>query len=116
MVLAGMTVRGPQAALMIAALSAAMSLTGVARAQDVDEGKRIATTWCINCHVVDPKGQTTGSDAVPTFRSVARRSSTTEMSLTAFLTTPHSRMPDFRLGRSEIADVTAYILSLRNSP
>jgi mono/diheme cytochrome c family protein len=39
--------------------------------------------------------------------------STTEMSLAAFLTTPHGRMPNFSLSRAEIRDVSAYILSLR---
>ena len=39
--------------------------------------------------------------------------STTPMSLRAFLQTPHSRMPDLRLSRDEIDNLTAYILSLR---
>jgi hypothetical protein len=42
--------------------------------------------------------------------------STTEMSLAAFLKTPHGGLPDSTLSRTEIQDVTGYILSLRQSP
>jgi hypothetical protein len=33
--------------------------------------------------------------------------------LRAFLQTPHGQMPDFTLGRDQIDDVVAYLLSLR---
>ena len=87
-----------------------------ARAQDIEAGKRVAQSACSSCHLVDPKGQNTGSDAVPTFASIARMPSTTEISLAAFLSTPHGRMPDLILNQAEIQDISAYILSLRNSP
>ena len=35
------------------------------------------------------------------------------MALDVFLQTPHHRMPDLHLSRTEIDDVSAYILSLR---
>jgi mono/diheme cytochrome c family protein len=98
--------------LFIAALFAA----GAARAQDIAAGKRIAQVWCSNCHFVDPQEGKTGGDSVPTFSSIARMKSTTEMSLAAFLSTPHGRMPDFSLSRTDIQDVSAYILSLRKLP
>jgi mono/diheme cytochrome c family protein len=84
-------------------------------AQDVGAGERIAQIWCNNCHVVD-SAQKGGSDAVPSFPSIARKASTTQMSLTVFLSTPHGRMPDFSLTRTEISNVSAYILSLRDRP
>jgi hypothetical protein len=37
------------------------------------------------------------------------------MSLHAFLSTPHHRMPDYSLSRQEIADISAYILSLKTA-
>ncbi len=86
-----------------------------ARAQDVDAGAGIARTWCSNCHLVDPRETKSGSDAVPSFAAIARLKSTTAMSLAAFLSSPHAPMPDFRLGRQEIRDVSAYILSLRDA-
>jgi mono/diheme cytochrome c family protein len=87
-----------------------------ARAQDVAAGKSIAQVSCSNCHLADPKEQKAGSDAVPTFSSIAQMTSTTEMSLAAFLSSPHGRMPDLVLSRTEIHDVSAYILSLRKLP
>ncbi|MEY4966379.1 MAG: hypothetical protein RL274_1962 [Pseudomonadota bacterium] len=85
-------------------------------AQDVGAGERIAQTWCNNCHVVDSAQQKGGSDAVPSFPAIAKMASTTQMSLTVFLSTPHGRMPDFSLTRNEIRNVSAYILSLRDMP
>lgn len=85
-------------------------------AQDAQAGLMIAETWCANCHTVVAGQQTRSSDAVPSFVRIAAMRSTTEMSLAAFLTTPHGRMPNFTLSRAEIADVSAYILSLRPKP
>jgi mono/diheme cytochrome c family protein len=93
-----------------------MLAAGAARAQDVKVGKAIARVWCSNCHLVDPQEQRTARDGVPTFLAIARMKSTTEMSLAAFLKTPHGGLPDSTLSRTEIQDVTGYILSLRQSP
>jgi mono/diheme cytochrome c family protein len=97
-------------------LAAAFVIAGAARAQDIAAGKALARTSCSTCHLVDPQGQKTASDAVPTFTSIARMPSTTAASLAAFLSTPHARMPNLILTRTEITDVSAYILSLRTSP
>ena len=85
-----------------------------AEAETVAAGEQIAQTWCRNCHQVGPKVVGVGSDAVPSFVSIARMPSTTQMSLTVFLSTNHAHMPDYSLTREEIRNVTAYILSLRN--
>ena len=73
----------------------------------------LAQTWCSGCHRVDGEAKRIQSDAVPSFTSIAQMGSTTVMSLSAFLSTPHSRMPDYALTRTEIENVSAYILSLR---
>jgi mono/diheme cytochrome c family protein len=49
----------------------------------------------------------------PGFAAIAAMKSTTELSLQAFLQTPHDHMPDWRLSRQQIDDVVAYIMSLR---
>ena len=82
-------------------------------AGDPAEGQRLAQTWCSDCHLVDPQGQSRANDATPSFDAIARTPSTTSLSLHAFLLTPHPPMPDFRLSRTQIDDLTAYILSLR---
>jgi mono/diheme cytochrome c family protein len=84
-----------------------------AEAGDPTQGQQLAQTWCSQCHLVDPHGQSRASDATPSFAAIANMPSTTSLSLHAFLLTPHPPMPDFRLSRSQIDDVAAYILSLR---
>jgi mono/diheme cytochrome c family protein len=103
-------------------LAAALATVGLvmlaappARAQEAGDaaaGAALARTWCSECHLVDRR-QVRGNDAVPPFAAIAAMPSTTSMSLRAFLTTPHGRMPDLRLSRGEIDDVVAYILSLQ---
>ena len=102
--------------LALAASLVTLASTAQAQTQalvgDLDAGRTIAKTWCANCHVVDPNA-TQGADQVPTFAAIAKMTSTTAMSLHAFLQTPHSRMPNFQLGNQQIDDVSAYILSLK---
>lgn len=97
--------------VLAAGLFLALAMSG-ARAADLADGKALAEKWCSHCHLTGP-GQKRAGDAAPTFTSIARMPSTTEMSLKAFLQTPHVRMPDYQLSRAEIDDLTAYILSLR---
>jgi mono/diheme cytochrome c family protein len=63
--------------------------------------------------VVDSQDKGAKSDAAPTFASIARQSGMTTAAIQVFLSTPHTRMPDFTLTRTEIRDVSAYIMSLR---
>lgn len=79
---------------------------------DPSEGSKIAKTWCSNCHVID-NHPTRAGDTVPSFPVIAKRPTTTVLSLEAFLQTPHGQMPNFQLGRKEIDDVAAYIMTLR---
>ena len=108
------TVRfGRFAAIPLLSLAAIFSFAGNASAQDVLAGEQIAKTWCSGCHAVDSQDRRAGNDAIPSFSSVAKMTSTTSTSLTVFLSTPHGRMPDYSLSRNEITNVSAYILSLR---
>ena len=107
-----MQMRSARIFLLIGAILAA----GAARAQDIDAGKKLAQASCSGCHLVDSTGQKSSSDAGPTFASIARMPSTTALSLAAFLATPHAGMPDLVLDRTEIRNISAYILSLRTSP
>jgi mono/diheme cytochrome c family protein len=94
-----------------------IAFTAPAVAQTIGDpvaGRTLAQTWCSNCHVVaanQPQGASTGA---PSFRAIAAEKSVTPMALSAFLQTPHHRMPDLHLSRDEIDDVSAYILSLQS--
>lgn len=79
----------------------------------LEHGRRVAETWCANCHVIGPGARGPAGDAAPPFDAVARMPSTTKMSLRAFLQTPHARMPDYRLTREELDGVVTWILALR---
>lgn len=95
------------ALILLAALPAAAQTAG-----DLESGRQIARTWCANCHAVEITAQQT-ADGVPSFPAIARMPATTQLSLHAFLQTPHQRMPNFQLSRQQIDDVAAYILSLK---
>jgi hypothetical protein len=49
----------------------------------------------------------------PPFAVIARKSDFTPEKIAFFLLDPHPKMPSFPLGRSEAADLAAYIGSLR---
>jgi mono/diheme cytochrome c family protein len=80
---------------------------------DADAGRYLAEMWCSTCHVVTAAQSQGTSTGAPTFRAIAADTAITPMALSAFLQTPHHRMPDLHLSREEIDDVSAYILSLR---
>ena len=97
------------AALLTASL---LFLPAAAAAQDISEGHRLAARWCSACHAVEDVVRGPVQDAAPSFVSIAKMPSTTAMSLTVFLMTPHPSMPNFSLSRAEIRNVVAYILDL----
>jgi len=80
---------------------------------DPAAGRRLAETWCANCHRIASQGPGPVGDAAPAFAAVAAMPSTTRMALAAFLQTPHPSMPNYQLSREEMDDVIAYLLSLR---
>ena len=83
----------------------------MASAADAEHGEALAKRWCASCHIVAPD-QTRGADSVPTFASIARRPDFSAEKTAKFLMDPHPKMPDMQLGRSEAADLGAYIASL----
>src|SRR5215469_4188053 len=99
---------------------AAILLTGVsAHAQDADmaAGHAFAREACRACHMVEAKQQKPRLIVIgPAFRDIANTRGMTATALRLFLTTSHPRMPNLILTPEEIADVSAYILSLRNRP
>jgi mono/diheme cytochrome c family protein len=84
-------------------------------AQDATAGKVLAERWCSSCHLVEAGQRKAPNDAIPSFIAIAQMPSTTRMSLNAFLVSPHPPMPNLILSRSEIANVSVYILSLKKS-
>jgi len=98
-------------ALAAAALAAPPS----AEAGDAAAGKALAERWCASCHHVGADSQAMASDAAPSFKDVANRPATTEEGLATYLADPHKdAMKGIVLPRFEIANLAAYIISLRS--
>lgn len=76
-------------------------------------GMSIAREVCARCHLVEKADQSDPLLGIPSFQEVAYSSSTTELSLRVFLRSPHKNMPNLILTDDELADVIAYIMSLR---
>lgn len=81
-------------------------------AGDSINGEKLARIWCSACHVVSAD-QNSGSPDVPTFQWIARNPLKTPEKLTLFLADPHPVMPNMGLSRTEVADIVAYIGTLK---
>lgn len=100
------------------ALGTLSLLTGLvigtaANAQSVELGRQAAQRLCAQCHAFEGPVPPAGSLMPPPLSTVANMPSTTELSLRAFLYTPHLKMPNLILTPGEVADVIAFILSMR---
>jgi mono/diheme cytochrome c family protein len=100
------------AAAAIGACGWAASGWGAAQAADAAAGARVAAQWCANCHVV-AAGQTAGADPAPSLVALMRDPSWDDAALVRAIADPHPRMPDPGLTRDQIADVVAYLTTLR---
>ena len=67
---------------------------------------------CTGCHLVAADQKATTTDAPP-FASIARRPNFDPAKIEFFLRDPHPKMPNMTLGRSEAADIAAYIATLK---
>lgn len=100
--------------LPVVVSTAALALPAAADAQDLKHGQDLARRVCATCHAVENNKADSPNPKAPPFRTVANTPGMTETALTAFLTTPHRGMPDLILSGGEIADVSAYILSMKD--
>ncbi|HLW26460.1 MAG TPA: cytochrome c [Kiloniellales bacterium] len=82
-------------------------------AADPQAGLQLAREACAFCHVVEDGGR--GSDAVPSFRAIAREAGDNIASLRSFTVAPHPQMPQFAdLSERQLDDLIAYFRSLQN--
>jgi len=102
-----------QAVALTAAL-AATTFSAKAQEADIAAGHAFAREACKVCHAVEPSRLPRRFETGPAFRNIANTPGMTTTALTAFLTTSHPKMPNLILTPKEMADVTAYILSLRH--
>ncbi|WP_165838903.1 c-type cytochrome [Roseicella frigidaeris] len=98
------------------ALLAAMPVAAQDAAQQarLATGRKVAETWCANCHLIGPQARGPTGDAAPPFHAIARMPETSDATLRAFLRMPHATMPDHQLRQEELDGVVAWILALRS--
>jgi mono/diheme cytochrome c family protein len=84
---------------------------------DPQEGSRLALRVCGACHIVatNQEMRPLVPHYAPSFFDIANRPGTTAQSIEAFLAHPHrfGNMPSPELTAAQVADVAAYILTLR---
>ena len=91
-------------------LIAIIAIPPAAFAADVANGEKLAKRWCAACHVVAADQKSGNTQAAP-FSATAKLPDFDAAKLALYLLTPHPKMPDMSLSRSEAADLAAYIVS-----
>jgi len=85
----------------------------VAETGDVARGRAYAQQTCAQCHAIMPDGSASPNDRAPPFVRIADTPGMTATALAVFLRTPHPTMPNIVVGRDDLADIIAFILSQR---
>jgi len=88
----------------------ALLAASAALAADADNGKRLAETRCVTCHIVSPSERRVVTDAPP-FEAIARKFASNPDTLAFSIIDPHPRM-NVTLTRREAREVAAYINTL----
>ena len=105
-------------ATLVAALAATTLNAHAQNGGDIAAGHSFAREACSACHVVEAEQQHLPRRIFigPAFRNIAKTPGMTGPALRLFLTTSHPKMPNPIVTPEQMADVIAYILSLRSEP
>jgi mono/diheme cytochrome c family protein len=100
----------------LAAALAATTLSAHAQNGDIAAGHSFARAACSACHVVDGQQHRRPWRIFigPAFRNIANTPGITATALRDVLTTSHPKTPNPNLTPEQMADMIAYILSLRS--
>ncbi len=90
-----------RAGVLLLLLLASSSPVAAQMVGDPVAGRRLSESWCTNCHVVSGTQSRAAVTGAPSFRDIAAQKALTPMALSAFLQTPHHRMPDLHLSRED---------------
>jgi mono/diheme cytochrome c family protein len=81
---------------------------------DPAHGQDLAARLCSNCHLVGSIQQEHANVDIPSFHEIANTEMQTQGSIMAHIVLPKHPMPEIPLTKSELADLAAYIMSLRD--
>jgi len=101
--------------VVLAAALAAAAFNAKAQDGDISAGHAFAREACKACHMVEVEESSSRVIVLgPALRDIANTPGMTATAIRVFLTSSHPKMPNLILTPEEIADVSAYILSLRD--
>ena len=108
----------PRAGFVAALVGLACGATSVAAQPvaegDAAQGRQTAERLCTSCHVSEVSSSASVPAGVPTFRTIANKPDQTAERVVGMMIDPHPPMPNVRLTREELADIVAYLQSLRS--
>lgn len=100
-------------ALLFAAAGGTAFAGAVTAKPDPERGRELAQRICSNCHLVSSAQEQVNVD-VPSFREIGNLQSQTEGSIMAKIVMPKHPMPVIPITTSELKDLAAYIMSLKD--
>ncbi len=90
------------------------AIAGPTSKPDPVHGKDLAEKLCTNCHLIGSATQQHANPDVPSFPEIANFEAQTAGAITARIILPKHPMPQIPLTQRELADLAAYILTLRD--
>ena len=102
------------AILPLSLLVAGLAIAGPTSKSDPVQGKKLAERLCTNGHLVGSAQQQRANADVPSFHEIGNAEGQTAGAIMAHIILPKHPMPQIPLTKSELADLSAYILSLRD--
>jgi mono/diheme cytochrome c family protein len=85
----------------------------VTSAPDPEHGQALAKRLCSNCHLVE-SGQTHAVADVPSFHEIANMEGQTEGAIMGKIVIPKHPMPVIPITKSELTDLAAYIMTMKD--
>ncbi len=83
---------------------------------EAERGLAYAEANCAQCHEVHRGHFMSPEPGVPAFQDIANAEGMTRIALFAFFRTAHRDMPNLIVPPDDIADLTAYLMSIRRPP
>ena len=98
-------------AVCLTAILSSVSAQTIPGRPSPDQGARLASKLCVNCHLIGQESQDQGRVKVdvPSFREIANLDGQTSERMTMLIISPNHPMPTIALSRDDIAHVVAYI-------
>ena len=99
--------------VVVAALLVAITHLQAQEIGQPQRGRALAQQLCAECHAVQQGSAGSPNGDAPRFETIAAVPGMTATALRVALQTSHRTMPNVMLETNELADIVAYILSLK---